>query len=116
MKYNAYPTACETFAYGEVEDYTVIISNTGPQNIEPPANEITDAVLTIYPNPVTDNQLNILFNGTDVKEIRIYNLQGVLINRQPFDVSIDVSYLKSGMYLIEIATNNKNFIQKFIKQ
>src|SRR5690606_7878043 len=26
MKYNASPTACEAFAYGEVEDYTVIIS------------------------------------------------------------------------------------------
>ena len=25
MKYNALPTACETFTYGEVEDYTVII-------------------------------------------------------------------------------------------
>ncbi len=25
MKYGAYPTACETFSYGEVEDYTAII-------------------------------------------------------------------------------------------
>lgn len=30
LKYNAIPTSCETFTYGEVEDYTVIIEdNTG---------------------------------------------------------------------------------------
>lgn len=116
MKYNAYPTACETFTYGEVEDYTVIISNTGTQSFEPPANEITEAVLTIYPNPVSGNQLNILFNGAEAKEIRLYNLQGVLMNRQPFNVSIDISDLQKGMYLIEIVTNRETFIQKFIKQ
>jgi chitodextrinase len=116
MKYNAYPTACETFSYGEVEDYTVIISNTGTQNFEAPADEITDAVLSIYPNPVSDNQLNVMLNGAEAKEIRIYNLQGVLINRQAYAVSIDVSDLQSGMYLIEVVTSRKNFIQKFIKQ
>ncbi|OBX20920.1 hypothetical protein BAA08_14660 [Bizionia sp. APA-3] len=29
MKYNAIPTSCETFSYGEVEDYTVIIVDGG---------------------------------------------------------------------------------------
>ncbi|WP_237702592.1 GEVED domain-containing protein [Bizionia argentinensis] len=29
MKYNAIPTSCETFSYGEVEDYTVNIVNGG---------------------------------------------------------------------------------------
>jgi Zn-dependent metalloprotease len=31
MKWNANPTSCETFSYGEVEDYTVDISPTTPQ-------------------------------------------------------------------------------------
>ncbi|MCX6582613.1 MAG: PKD domain-containing protein [Candidatus Aminicenantes bacterium] len=37
MKYAAYPTSCETFAYGEVEDYTAnVVSGTG--NLPPVAN------------------------------------------------------------------------------
>ncbi|MEZ4849339.1 MAG: hypothetical protein R3B93_12130 [Bacteroidia bacterium] len=29
MKYNGIPTACESFTYGEVEDYTVNITSGG---------------------------------------------------------------------------------------
>ncbi|WP_255572887.1 reprolysin-like metallopeptidase [Hanstruepera marina] len=35
MKYNGVPTACETFQYGEVEDYTVIIEGSGPDTTPP---------------------------------------------------------------------------------
>ncbi|MDT0557893.1 DUF5011 domain-containing protein [Ichthyenterobacterium sp. W332] len=35
MKYNALPTECETFTYGEVEDYTVIIEGSGPDTEAP---------------------------------------------------------------------------------
>ena len=35
MKYNGIPTSCETFTYGEVEDYTVIIEGTGPDVVAP---------------------------------------------------------------------------------
>ncbi|OUR98105.1 hypothetical protein A9Q86_13675 [Flavobacteriales bacterium 33_180_T64] len=35
MKYNGIPTECETFTYGEVEDYTVIIEGSGPDTIVP---------------------------------------------------------------------------------
>ncbi len=35
MKYNGIPTSCETFTYGEVEDYTVIIEGNGPDTIAP---------------------------------------------------------------------------------
>lgn len=35
MKYNAIPTSCETFTYGEVEDYTVVIEAAGPDTQAP---------------------------------------------------------------------------------
>ncbi|MGH1384466.1 reprolysin-like metallopeptidase [Kordia sp.] len=35
MKYNAIPQPCETFTYGEVEDYTVVIGAAGPDTQAP---------------------------------------------------------------------------------
>ena len=35
MKYNGIPTSCETFTYGEVEDYTVIIESSSPDTTAP---------------------------------------------------------------------------------
>lgn len=35
MKYNGVPSECETFTYGEVEDYTVIIEGSGPDTTAP---------------------------------------------------------------------------------
>ncbi|MFV9549561.1 immunoglobulin-like domain-containing protein [Algibacter sp. PT7-4] len=35
MKYNAIPSSCETFQYGEVEDYTIIIESSGPDVVAP---------------------------------------------------------------------------------
>lgn len=41
MKYNAYSTSCETFSYGEVEDYTVTIVG-GTNTISEINNSISD--------------------------------------------------------------------------
>ncbi len=60
MKYNGIPTACETFQYGEVEDYTVDISGTAdtqaptdPSNLS--ASNITQTTLTLCWTASTDN-------------------------------------------------------------
>jgi len=45
MKYNAAPTSCETFSYGEVEDYTVDISGVV---VVPPVANFTGSPTTVY--------------------------------------------------------------------
>lgn len=35
MKYNGIPTSCETFTYGEVEDYTVNLQGSAPDTVKP---------------------------------------------------------------------------------
>ncbi|TXE19028.1 DUF5011 domain-containing protein [Psychroserpens burtonensis] len=49
MKYNGIPSECETFQYGEVEDYTVIIEGSGP-DLEVPVISLNGAS-TVNLNP-----------------------------------------------------------------
>lgn len=44
MKWNAAPTPCEAFSYGEVEDYAIVIT---PVTVDPPAAEFTASATTI---------------------------------------------------------------------
>jgi trimeric autotransporter adhesin len=73
MKYNGVPTSCELFAYGEVEDYTVIIEGGQPDTEAPTQptqlsiNQITDVSMRLQWNASTDNvgvtEYDIQMNG-----------------------------------------------------
>ncbi|RDK88577.1 S8 family serine peptidase [Marinirhabdus gelatinilytica] len=125
MKYNAIPTQCESFTYGEVEDYIVVIGagtngttndpNTGT-NIQAPVlgNDVT---VSLYPNPVSSRGiLNIEVLGTTATQITIFNMLGQAVLQSNFVESIDVSNLQSGSYLVEIETGNGVITERFIRE
>jgi len=77
-------------------------------------NTINEKKIKVFPNPV-NNQLEIRFaNFSDTYQGTIYDLTGKKVhtfNHQSSQKTIDVSFLKSGFYLLNIKTNgySKNF-------
>ena len=70
----------------------------------------------IFPNPVS-NTLYINSNSEEIEWINIYSLTGNLIIKEYRTNTVDVSQIKSGVYLLEICEKNKNCMQlKLLKQ
>lgn len=114
MKYNANPTPCETFTYGEVEDYTVTISNSVNQGITGDTG-FNSSDMSIYPNPAK-HTLNISLVDAAGKDYVIYNVMGQVIGKGTFTESLDVTALQSGVYMLEVNTDNNKLMKRFVKE
>ncbi len=115
MKYNANPTSCETFSYGEVEDYTVNIGAANPVQGIDGGNSLTYAEMILYPNPAKQ-VLNVSLIDAIGKDYVIYNVVGQIVNKGSFIEHVDVSALKSGIYIIEVNTENNKLRKRFVKE
>lgn len=110
MKYNAIPTACEAFSFGQVEDYTINITSTAR------IDDTTSGTFTLFPNPVKGDVLNIGNMESDAV-YRIFNLMGQeLDNGKIENNTVLVGHLKTGTYILEITTNNQTATKRFIKE
>lgn len=120
MKYNAVPTSCETFTYGQVEDYTVnIVASTAVTSInssEELENGKQNFDFNPYPNPTKEIlYIGILDNRPVTFEI--YNLIGQkVIHGENVETGINVSEIPSGMYVIEVNDGQKKLSKKFVKE
>ena len=65
MKYNALPSACETFTYGEVEDYTVIIEGSGPDTEAPILTLNGASTLNLDPGDTYNEQGALALDNVD---------------------------------------------------
>ncbi|MDO6599031.1 GEVED domain-containing protein [Tenacibaculum sp. 1_MG-2023] len=125
MKYNSAQTACETFADGEVEDYTVnIISSSSSSTYyttfsdpkgDPLGNEAS-LKLTAYPNPAT-NYIQVKYGRNKDLTYRMINTIGrVVKNGKITSSTIDVSDLQRGVYIIEVNDGQKSVTSKLVKK
>ena len=80
---------------------------------------ITEENITfdIYPNPVND-KLNIVTEA-EVEEVVVYDIYGRhQVTKSPShqgDLTIDASELNSGIYFVEIKTNEGNIVKRIVK-
>lgn len=112
MKYNAAPTACENFSYGQVEDYTLI----GKKFLA--VSDLTkDNATILYPNPVKDI-INIQSKDGGELNYLIYNTAGQIASKgKSSEKKINAQNLASGNYIIELTDKNGvKTTQKFIKK
>ncbi|MBO6201838.1 MAG: M4 family metallopeptidase [Chryseobacterium sp.] len=112
MKYNAAPTACENFSYGQVEDYTLI----GKKFLA--VSDLTkDNATILYPNPVKDI-INIQSKDGGELNYLIYNTAGqIALKGKSSEKKINAQNLASGNYIIELTDKNGvKTTQKFIKK
>ncbi|WP_299619244.1 S8 family serine peptidase [uncultured Tenacibaculum sp.] len=116
MKYNAAQTACESFADGEVEDYTInIVASTSSSSLfatfsDADALGNEDAIsVAAYPNPATNfvqvklsSRDAVLSSYTIVNTIGQTVQKGVLTSER-----IDISKLNSGVYILKVNDTQK---------
>jgi chitodextrinase len=116
MKYNASPTYCETFSYGEVEDYMVNIVATARGEQEIVLEPVSKESFTLYPNPIKGDLVHIDAE-TQFTTYKILNLLGQVIAQGKIEnKTVLVSNLASGTYLLEVSDNETSAVKRFIKQ
>lgn len=62
----------------------------------------------VYPNPATDLLTIYSENSANIQNVNIYDLQGKMIQNIQYNYSkIDISQIKSGLYIIQITTETQ---------
>lgn len=113
MKYNGIPSTCESFRYGEVEDYVVIIGASSRDELVS-FTRIADKSIQLYPIPATST-LNIEINEGKYDEIIMISSNGSIvkkINPEKSSFGIDISQFADGLYFVRFTNSNGLAITK----
>lgn len=82
----------------------------------------SSSFLTVYPNPVSNNQINIRFASSlnDNIAVAVYNIQGAKVFNSKFTMSGNTlnfsinNRLSSGTYILEVVTNGGRHTEKLL--
>lgn len=111
----AYPTNCTTDTLytnpiGITCDNCILQTNS--------IYELEQINFDLFPNP-TNEKLNISFTSIDKREVSILNTFGQIIlhtSTELLEIELITKDLPSGIYLIQVKTENSNSTKRFIKE
>ena len=124
-------TSCNSYSYGETEDYTVTITGgaalltatagvagltslTG--TVTPIGNELAKQ-LEVYPNPASDAVRLVLPGNAEATSVMLTDVRGARVIGATFsNGTLDISSLARGMYTLSVSDGQKVFHQRFVKE
>lgn len=95
----------------DVVEFTYIVEGTGIDDVT-----VNDQI-QIYPLPVHD-KVNISAGGKAIKSVTISSMNGVVVasaNKLATTVTLDVSRIPTGIYIINVTTVDSTFSRKILK-
>lgn len=131
MKYNSYSTPCESFTYGEVEDYIVNIGTSLPGAGGLPTAAVSGLVLkestpgagfSVFPNPAQD-RVFLDFRSAEVSKVQLelMDLMGRTLQLRTnfadlgenrFEMS--TTDLPEGTYIVRLRQNEQQFVKRVV--
>ena len=71
--------------------------------------QVDRQALKVYPNPATDV---VYFDGIDNANVTIYSITGSVVMREENVSELNISELKTGIYLVKAAVQNEEYFNK----
>jgi hypothetical protein len=110
-------TIIKNTAYIYFDFNTPIVTNTSENLFSETAgvDELVDETIQLYPNP-SDNQIFVR-SENNIEQVSLYDLNGMLmktVSPNAKNTSINVSDLKSGIYIATVQTNQSIVTKRLI--